>query len=56
MKRPIYLLKNDIDFSLDSKITLISLVSPDTSSILGVINISGTDSEQIIKKIIFRYR
>ena len=51
MKRPIYLLKNDIDFSLDSKITLISLVSPDTSSILGVINISGTDSEQIIKRL-----
>lgn len=51
MKRPIYLLKNDIDFSIDSKITLISLAYPATSSILGIIKTPGTDSEQIIKRL-----
>ncbi|EPM9232185.1 DUF4145 domain-containing protein [Salmonella enterica subsp. enterica] len=51
MKRYIYLLKNDIDFLTDSKIKFMSFSYPDKSSVLKEINISGTNSEQIIKRL-----
>jgi len=51
MNRSIYLLKNDIDFTKDSKIKFMSFAYPDKSSILKEINISRFNSEQIIKRL-----
>jgi len=51
MNRPIYLLKNDIDFTKDSNIKFMSFAYPDKSSILKEINISRFNSEQIIKRL-----
>ncbi|WP_323071242.1 DUF4145 domain-containing protein [Klebsiella variicola] len=51
MKRFIYLLKNDIDFTKDSKIKFMNFSYPNKSTILEEINISGANAEQIIKRL-----
>ncbi|MBQ4790015.1 DUF4145 domain-containing protein [Pectobacterium versatile] len=51
MKHPIYLLKNDIDFTKPSIMKLMSFSYPKTLFVLKEINISEFNSEEIIKRL-----